>query len=137
MGEPMNVNGRRHSAARGLLYFCLLTCAALHLALGPSGVQAAIPAGSVRIHYYRPDGTYTGWALYTWNASTENASWCSSEVPITGIDTWGVYYDVTVNPSQGSPAGQLGFIINNCDNGQVKDPGANQYLQVTQYTQGW
>src|ERR1700682_6258345 len=80
MGEFMNVNGRRISAARGLLYFCMLTCAALQLALGPSGVQAAIPAGSVRIHYYRPDGNYSGWALYTWNASTENASWCQSEV---------------------------------------------------------
>jgi pullulanase len=103
----------------------------------PQVTPTAVPAGDVRIHYYRPDGTYTGWALYSWNASTENASWCSSEVPITGIDSWGVYYDVTVSPTQGSPAGQLGFIINNCDNGQIKDPGANQYLQVTQYTQGW
>ena len=96
-----------------------------------------VPAGDVRIHYYRPDGTYTGWALYTWNASTENNSWCSSEVPITGVDGYGVYFDVTVNPAQGTPAGQLGFIINNCDGGGTKDPGPNQYLQVTQYTQGW
>ncbi len=96
-----------------------------------------IPSGDVRIHYYRGDGTYTGWALYTWNASTENNSWCSSEVPITGVDSYGVYFDVSVNPKQGSPPGQLGFIINNCDNGQIKDPGPNQYLQVTQYTQGW
>jgi pullulanase len=103
----------------------------------PEVTATAVPAGDVRIHYYRPDGTYTGWGLYTWNASTENNSWCSSEVPITGIDSWGVYFDVTVNPTQGSPAGQLGFIINNCDEGQIKDPGANQYLQVTQYTQGW
>ena len=36
-------------------------------------------------------------------------------------------------PTAGNPAGQLGFIINNCDNGQIKDPGANQYLQVTEY----
>ncbi len=96
-----------------------------------------IPAGDVRIHYYRGDGTYTGWALYTWNASTENNSWCSSEVPITGVDSYGVYFDVSVNPTQGTPAGQLGFIINNCDQGGTKDPGANQYLQVTQYAQGW
>ncbi len=96
-----------------------------------------IASGNVRLHYYRPDGTYTGWGLYTWNASTENNSWCSSEVPITGIDSWGVYYDVSVNPTQGSPAGELDFIINNCDAGQIKDPGANQALQVTQYSQGW
>jgi pullulanase len=103
----------------------------------PQIAATPVPAGDVRIHYYRPDGTYTGWGLYTWNASTENSSWCSSEVPITGVDTWGVYFDVTVSPTQGSPAGQLGFIINNCDQGQIKDPGANQYLQVTQFTQGW
>jgi pullulanase len=96
-----------------------------------------VPSGDVRIHYYRPDGTYTGWALYTWNASTENNSWCSSEVAITGIDGFGVYFDVSVNPTQGTPPGQLGFIINNCDAGGTKDPGPNQYLQVTQYTQGW
>jgi hypothetical protein len=51
---------------------------------------AKIPAGDVRIHYYRPDGNYTGWALYTWNASTENNSWCTSEVAITGTDSWTV-----------------------------------------------
>ncbi len=96
-----------------------------------------IPSGDVRIHYHRGDGTYTGWALYTWNASTENNSWCSSEVPITGIDSYGVYFDVSVNPTQGTPPGQLGFIINNCDNGGAKDPGPNQYLQVTQYKEGW
>ena len=97
----------------------------------------AIPTGDVRLHYYRPDGNYSGWALYTWNASTENNSWCQSEVPITGIDSFGAYFDVSVNPAQGSPAGQLGFIINNCDNGQIKDPGPNQYLQVTQNKRAW
>ncbi len=96
-----------------------------------------IPSGDVRIHYHRPDGTYTGWALYTWNASTENNSWCTSEVPITGVDSYGVYFDVSVSPTQGTPPGQLGFIINNCDNGGTKDPGANQFLQVTQYREGW
>ncbi len=96
-----------------------------------------IPSGDVRIHYYRPDGNYAGWALYTWNASTENNSWCSSEVAISGTDSYGVYFDVSVNPAQGSPAGQLGFIINNCAAGQIKDPGPNQYLQVTQYTEAW
>ena len=103
----------------------------------PAIGDSPIPSGDVRLHYYRPDGTYTGWALYTWNASTENNSWCSSEVPIAGIDSWGVYFDVSVNPAQGTPVGELDFIINNCDNGQIKDPGPNQALQITTYTQGW
>ncbi len=96
-----------------------------------------VPAGDVRIHYYRPDSTYTGWGVYAWNATTASYSWCSSQVSITGIDSFGVYYDIPVTPTNGSPAGQLGFIINNCDDGGTKDPGSNQYLQVTEYTQGW
>ncbi len=97
----------------------------------------AIPAGDVRIHYYRPDGNYSGWALYTWNASTENNTWCQSEVAITGTDSYGVYFDVTVNESQGTPTGDLGFIINNCTEGQIKDPGPDQHLQTTLYKQAW
>lgn len=99
--------------------------------------EAPIPSGDVRIHYYRPDGNYSGWAIYAWNATTTSYSWCSSEVQQTGADAWGAYYDIPVNGTSGSPAGQLGFIINNCANGQEKDPGPNQYLQVTEYTQGW
>jgi pullulanase len=98
---------------------------------------AQVPPGDARIHYYRPDGNYSGWALYTWNASTENNVWCQSEVGITGTDSYGVYFDVTVNPAQGNPVGQLGFIINNCAAGQIKDPGPNQYLQITQYNEAW
>jgi pullulanase len=96
-----------------------------------------VPAGDARIHYYRSDGNYTGWGLYAWNAATTSYSWCSSEVAITGIDSFGVYFDLPVSGAAGSPAGQLGLILNNCDNGQTKDPGPNQYLQVTEYSQGW
>ena len=96
-----------------------------------------IPAGEVRIHYFRPDGNYSGWDLYTWNASTENAVWCQSEVAITGTDSFGVYFDVTVNPAQGTPVGDLGFIINNCAAGQIKDPGPDQHLQITQFNEAW
>ncbi|MGA2847630.1 MAG: pullulanase-type alpha-1,6-glucosidase [Terracidiphilus sp.] len=103
----------------------------------PAIGDTPIPAGDARIHYFRGDSTYTGWAIYSWNASTSTNTWCSGEAPITGVDSYGVYFDIPVNPTQGSPVGQLGFIINNCDNGQIKDPGVNQYLQVTQYTQGW
>ena len=113
-----------------LLLLFLLPCA-------QSLSAQAIPAGEVRIHYYRPDGNYSGWALYTWNASTESASWCSSEVAITGTDSYGVYFDVTVNPAQGSPIGDLGFIINNCAAGQIKDPGPDQHLQITAFNQAW
>ena len=75
------------------------------------GQCSPIPAGDVRIHYYRPDGNYSGWALYGWNAYANQASWCQTELQITGTDTFGVYFDVPVNPAWGSPPGDLGFIL--------------------------
>ena len=42
-----------------------------------------------------------------------------------------------LNTSNGTPPGDLGFIINNCAAGQVKDPGPDQHLQTKQYTQAW
>jgi pullulanase len=48
-----------------------------------------------------------------------------------------VYFDVSVNPALGTPTGDLGFIINNCAENQVKDPGPDQHLQVTTYSQAW
>ncbi|MBV9404877.1 MAG: pullulanase-type alpha-1,6-glucosidase [Acidobacteriaceae bacterium] len=122
---------------RSLLRTLLLISTLLIPALSPLCADPAIPAGEVRIHYYRPDGNYSGWALYTWNASTENASWCQSEVAITGTDSFGVYFDVTVSPTQGTPPGDLGFIINNCADGQIKDPGPDQHLQTTQHSEAW
>ena len=109
------------------------------LCFSPSLAQSSppVPPGEVRIHYFRPDGNYSGWALYTWNASTENAVWCQREVTITGTDSFGVYFDVTVNPTQGSPVGDLGFIINNCAAGQIKDPGPDQHLEITQFHEAW
>lgn len=96
-----------------------------------------VPAGDVRIHYYRPDGAYAGWALYTWNAANENASWCNVEVPVTGTDEYGAYYDVAINPQWGTPQGDLGFILNNCGQGQIKDPGPDQHLDTNTYKQAW
>ena len=61
-------------ALRGQLFvLSLLLSAALPVFAQP-------PAGDVRIHYYRPDGNYSGWGVYAWNAATANYSWCSSQV---------------------------------------------------------
>src|SRR5580698_347383 len=131
----------RAKACRGqiksVLSFLLLVIFFFQASPARAATAPPIPAGSVRIHYFRPDGNYSGWALYTWNASTENASWCSSEVQISGTDAYGVYFDVSVNPAQGTPTGDLGFIINNCSENQVKDPGPDQHLQITTFNQAW
>jgi pullulanase len=96
-----------------------------------------IPAGSVRIHYFRPDNTFTGWTMWTWNASTENQTvWCSTELNWAATDSYGAYWDVTVNPTWGSPAGDLGFIIHNCAL-NVKDPGPDMHLNTLAYNEAW
>lgn len=104
----------------------------------PSTTSQPIPAGDVRIHYFRPDNNYAGWQIYAWNAYTGSMSWCGGdEIEADGSDSYGVYFDIPVSQTAGSPAGQLGFIINNCADGGIKDPGPNQYLQTTQYNEGW
>jgi len=124
----------RNKAFLYLLVFVL----PLVLAAFPHAQSASpIPSGKVRIHYYRPDANYGGWALYTWNSSTENNSWCQSQVSITGIDSYGAYFDVSVNATQGTRPGDLGFIINNCAKNQAKDPGPDQHLQITQHNEAW
>jgi pullulanase len=102
-----------------------------------AAIDPPIPAGSVRIHYYRPDSNFTGWTMWTWNASTENqTSWCSTELNWAGTDSYGAYWDVTVNPASGNPAGDLGFIIHNCAQ-NVKDPGPDMHLNILQNNEAW
>ncbi len=96
-----------------------------------------IPAGSVRIHYFRPDNNFTGWTMWTWNVSTENqTTWCSTELNTAGTDDYGAYWDVTVNPAWGNPVGDLGFIIHNCAL-NVKDPGPDMHLNILLYNEAW
>ena len=33
--------------------------------------EPPIPSGDIRIHYYRPDGIYTGWTIYAFFDTTE------------------------------------------------------------------
>lgn len=96
-----------------------------------------IPPGSVRIHYYRPDSNFSGWTMWTWNASTEGqTTWCQTELAQAGTDTYGAYWDVTVNPTAGTPAGDLGFIIHNCAL-NIKDPGPDMHLNIALYNEAW
>ncbi len=113
-----------------LVVALIMTCAFSAYAQDPP-----IPAGHARIHYYRPDGNFTGWSLYPFFATSDpTGSFCSTEDQISGYDSYGAYYDVGVDPSIDN--GQLGFIIHNCATG-VKDPGPDQHLQINQYSEAW
>jgi pullulanase len=90
-----------------------------------------IPAGHARVHYYRPDGNYANWSVYVYGATTDpTGGYCTTEDNYSGYDSYGPYFDIGVT------TGHLGFIIHNCSTG-VKDPGADQSLEIPQQLEGW
>src|SRR5216684_797988 len=92
-----------------------------------------IPAGKARIHYHRPDNNYANWNLFPFFATTDaNSDFCGTNDFVTGYDTYGTYYDVGVDPTKFN--GLLGFIIHNCN---IKDPGPDMHLQLTQNIEAW
>src|SRR3984957_6659447 len=92
-----------------------------------------IPAGKARIHYHRPDNNYANWNLFPFLATTDpNSDFCNTNDFVAGYDTYGAYFDVGVDPTQSS--GLLGFIIHNCN---IKDPGPDMHLQITQNLEAW
>ena len=92
-----------------------------------------IPAGKARIHYHRPDNNYANWNLFPFFATTDpNNDFCNTNDFVAGYDTYGAYFDVGVDPTLFN--GQLGFIIHNCN---IKDPGPDMHLQLTQNLEAW
>src|ERR1700687_4121827 len=91
-----------------------------------------IPAGHVRIHYFRPDGNYLGWAVYAFGDTTEDTSnFNGGPVQVTGRDSFGAYFDVGVTAT----AQNVGIIIHN---GNTKDPGPNEFIEpATQGNEYW
>ena len=99
--------------------------------LGSHGQDPPIPPNHARIHYFRPDGNYDDWLLYVYGATTDpSGNFCVTNDSYTGYDSYGPYFDVAVVP------GSLGFIIHDCVTG-LKDPGADQSLQIPQQLEGW
>ncbi len=86
-----------------------------------------IPAGDIRVHYFRPDGNYTGWTIYAFFDTTEPNNFAGGPVQVTGTDDFGAYFDVGVTAN----ATNVGLIIHK---GDLKDPGPNQ--NVNPSTQG-
>jgi pullulanase len=91
-----------------------------------------IPAGHVRIHYFRPDGNYLGWTVYAFGDTTEDTSnFNGGPVKVTGQDSFGAFFDVGVT----STAQNVGIIIHK---GNSKDPGPNEFIDpATQGNEYW
>ncbi len=117
-----------------------LFCALLGLLAGlPAQSQSdpPIPSGDIRIHYYRPDGNYSGWTVYAFDNTTENTGdYGGGPVQVTGTDSYGVYFDVGITPG----AQEVGIIIHNptAPGGDQKDTPNNLFVDpATQGVEYW
>ena len=124
----------RSRLSRGWFYIVSLLMVLAGLIMPtPTIAQTAppIPSGDIRVHYYRPDGAYSGWTIYAFFDTTEPNNFAAGPVQITGTDSWGVYFDVGVTAG----ATNVGLILHN---GNTKDPGPNQYVDpATQGNEFW
>ena len=99
-------------------------------------MQAQIPSGHIRVHYYRPDGDYTSWTLYAFGDTTENqGDYYDGPVSVAGLDIYGAYFDVGVI----SDAHDVGLIIHDPSHpgGDLKDPGPDMHLNAAVFTEAW
>lgn len=117
-----------------LAWIAALGTAAL-LSSGPAAAQdavkaAEVPADSISLHYYRPDGNYAGWGVHFWESFEKvkdgqivgprdkadmpimGISWSSPMKP-TGEDGFGMYWQVKANEFRN---GKINYIIHKGDN---------------------
>jgi pullulanase len=83
----------------------------------------AEPATSLRVHYRRADGNYSGWQIHTWGAA-QDPGWNAGH-NATGTDAYGVYYDVPLTATSGT----VGFLLHS---GDTKDNGGADQSYVLQ-----
>ncbi len=108
-------------SARRLLFLLLLTASVFAGGRAFGQADPPIPAGDIRVHYFRPDGNYTGWTIYAFFDTTEPNNFPGGPVQVTGTDAFGAYFDVGVTAG----AQNVGLILHK---GDIKDPGPNQYV---------
>jgi pullulanase len=93
-----------------------------------------VPAGYARIHFFRPDATYTNWTVYAFNDTTPAVQNNYNGGPVlqTGTDAYGAYYDVPL----GTTPPDLGFIVHNIAT-KMKSTPADLHLNVSIYNEAW
>ncbi|MFN4292221.1 MAG: pullulanase-type alpha-1,6-glucosidase [Permianibacter sp.] len=90
------------------------------LSAGFSKTQAQRKAGTLRVHYQRTAGDYSGWGLHVWNSSgnaadTTGIEWNAPLMP-AGTDAFGKYFDIPLLADTGT----IGYIFHK---GDEKDHG--------------
>ena len=121
-------------AGSNVLMLLLCVFASAHASAQP---DPPIPSGDIRIHYFRPDGNYSGWTVYAFDNTTENTgNYGGGPVQVTGTDSYGAYFDVGVTTG----AQEVGIIIHNptAPGGDKKDTPNNLFVDpATQGIEYW
>ncbi len=106
--------------------------------MNPVSAQAAtthatdpvpVPAGTVRINYYRRDGKYKDWSLHLWDGAKTPTEW-TRPFAQTGQSSYGAYWDVPTATGWT----KLNFIVHRGDD---KDPGPDMSVTDNKVNQVW
>jgi pullulanase len=120
-----------------VLAFVSILLLAVPEILNAQAPDPPIPASHIRIHYFRPDGNYSGWTVYAFDNTTEDTgNYGGGPVQVTGTDSFGVYFDVGVTTG----AQEVGIIIHNptAAGGDQKDTPNNLFVDpATQGIEFW
>ena len=118
---------KRRSAQAALLGGLFLLAGFAASAQTPDLV--AVPDGKAALHYFRPDGKYSGWGLHVWrsfekvndgkvvgakekaDAPLAGVSW-GQPMPPTGTDGYGVYWLLNLSDFSN---GKINYIIHSGD----------------------
>lgn len=95
----------------------MLLLIALGLGLAGPAPSAAAELPTVRIHFHRDSNDYVGWGMYIWGtglALPHAVSWDRPLQP-TGVDAFGIYFDVPVEPHVAT----FSFIVHKGENKSV------------------
>ncbi|MFH9725784.1 alpha-amylase family glycosyl hydrolase [Streptomyces sp. NPDC017254] len=80
----------------------------------PDGVYPPQDGTKAVIHYYRPDGDYTGWGLHTWTGAATPTDWAKPLAPVRR-DAFGAVYEVPLADG----AASLSYIVHRGDEKDV------------------
>lgn len=120
-------------AVQGNEFYQLSGVTGLSTTMPSTTAPTGIPANTARIHFYRPDGNYSGWTVYGFNdAASDQGNYNGGPVQQSGTDAYGAYYDVPLKVG----AQDLGFIVHNITTGAKNTP-ADLHLNVALHHEAW
>ncbi len=93
-------------------------------------VKAADKSVTIRLHYYRPDGDYTSWNVWSWPKGKDGAAYNFTEEAEHDGKTWKV---ATIDVAVGTE--NIGYIIRKGE-WESKDYDGDQFLDTIDYVSG-